>query len=341
MKIVIVGSKSIHNKNFLDSLPEQCEIHFISESEIDYSQVHSQGIFVFRSLNPIQWIIHYRKLKRWIRDLNPHLIHIHQINRLAYFAARAASKLRIPIVSTSWGSDVLLMPKKNIFFKFITKRTLERSACITANSNQMIQAMKEIHGHDSKYRWQQYGIAEVPELQQKENLVFSNRLHEKLYNIDQIIQYFVAFKKSHPSWKLIIAGSGKETENLRQLVNQYNAEDFIVFVGWLSPEENAMWYSKSKIYISIPQSDGTAISMLEALAHGCLPVLPNLPVTKEWIEDGKTGVIQKENSNPLIDAITLLNSDFASVNREKIKTLAIRKECGQAYFELYKSLIHA
>ena len=341
MKIVIVGAKSIHNKNFLDSLPKQCEIHFISESQIDYPQVHTQGEFSFRSLNPIQWIINYRKLKRWIRDLSPHLIHIHQINRLAYFAARATSKLGIPIVSTSWGSDVLLMPKKNILFKFITKRTLERSACITANSNQMIQAMKEIHRHDSKYRWQQYGIAEVPELQQKEDLVFSNRLHEKLYNIDQIIQYFVAFKKAHPTWKLIVAGSGNETENLKRLVNQVNANDSIEFVGWLSPEENAMWYSKSKIYISIPQSDGTAISMLEALAHGCLPVLPNLPVTQEWIEDGKTGVIRKENSNPLFEAITLLDEDYANVNRAKIKTLAIRKECGQAYFELYKSLIHA
>jgi hypothetical protein len=45
MKIVIVGAKSIHNKNFLDSLPEQCEIHFISESEIEYPQVRTQGAF--------------------------------------------------------------------------------------------------------------------------------------------------------------------------------------------------------------------------------------------------------------------------------------------------------
>jgi glycosyltransferase involved in cell wall biosynthesis len=202
----------------------------------------------------------------------------------------------------------------------------------------MIQAMQEIHPHDSKYQWQQYGIAELPELQQKEEIIFSNRLHEKLYNIDRIIEYFIEFNKEHPTWKLIVAGSGNETENLKSLVNKSIIGNAVEFKGWLSPEENAYWYSKSKIYISIPKSDGTAISMLEALAHGCLPVLPNLPVTKEWIVDGKTGIIQKENSNPLSEAITLLDEDYASVNRAKIKTLAIRKECGQAYFELYKRI---
>jgi glycosyltransferase involved in cell wall biosynthesis len=339
MKVLIVGAKSIHNKNFLDSLPSECELHFVSETDVDYNQIKSTGIFSFRSKNPIHWLANYRRLKRHVKELNPDIIHIHQINRLAYFAARAGYQLHVPILSTSWGSDVLLMPKKNFIFRLITKKTLERSACVTANSHEMIRAMQEIHRHETKYKWQQYGIAEIPELSKKENLIFSNRLHEKLYNIQDIISYFLEFHEKQPNWRLIIGGSGSETERLMQQAQVSNASDAIEFTGWLNPEENAHWYSRAKIYISIPKSDGTAISMLEGLAHGCLPILPNLPVSHEWIEHGVTGVIRNEKNNPFEDAVAMLDKDFATLNRDKIKKFALRKDCGNSYFELYKTLI--
>ncbi|MFM7769489.1 MAG: glycosyltransferase, partial [Bacteroidota bacterium] len=295
-------------------------------------------VFNFRSVNPIKSFREYFKLKRWLKEINPQVIHIHQINRLAYWTARAAHQLHIPILSTSWGSDVLLMPQKNFIFKYIIRKTLERSSIITANSYEMLRAMRAIHNNEQKYIWQQYGIENVPELSEKSNVIFSNRLHEPLYRIDQILIYFSEFIKDHPHWNLVVAGTGTQTEYLNSLANELNISSQTNFIGWLDSQENAYWYAKSKIYISIPESDGTAISVLESLANGCLPILPDLPVTAEWVEDGKTAVIEKSNQNPLYQAIDLLQTPFAEINREKIKKFAIRKECGRAYFELYQKL---
>jgi glycosyltransferase involved in cell wall biosynthesis len=38
-------------------------------------------------------------------------------------------------------------------------------------------------------------------------------------------------------------------------------------------------------------SDGTSVSLLEAMAAGCVPVLSDLPANREWVVDGLNGFL--------------------------------------------------
>jgi glycosyltransferase involved in cell wall biosynthesis len=127
---------------------------------------------------------------------------------------------------------------------------------------------------------------------EKEKIVFSNRLHSPLYRIDEVIKAFANFvsKPEFEDWRLVVAATGKEKE-FKQLSQSLGVEDRVKFVGWLSQKENAEYYAKSKIYISLPKSDSFPISLLEAMSGECLCIISDLPAYKGIMKQGENCLI--------------------------------------------------
>lgn len=162
----------------------------------------------------------------------------------------------------------------------------------------------------------------------KENIIYSNRLHKKLYRIDKVILGFKKFldNSKDKTWKLIIAATGEETDALKLLVEQLGINEQVQFAGWVNKVQNAEFYSNAKIFVSIPESDATAISLLEAMAYGCVPVLSDLPANREWIEDGKNGIIiNLLEENLFVHALKLNLAEVASYNRKIIEEKGTKK----------------
>jgi glycosyltransferase involved in cell wall biosynthesis len=334
MKILQVGPKSVHVSSYILALKErEKDIYLLSEEACDFEGVIEEFVISFRQLQPWKVIENYFKVKRLIQTLKPDVIHIHQVNRLAFVVAKIAKSLNIRVVSTAWGSDVLLMPKKNILYKFIVRSTLKNSDAVTADSKDMISAMKSIVNED-KYLLLQYGIDPI-ESKEKEKIIYSNRLHEPLYRIDQIIAYFAEFSKTNSDWKLVIAGTGSETRILKKRAKELEIESKIEFVGWQQKEENRRWYAKSTIYISIPSSDGTSVSLLEAMSASCIPIVSDLPVSKEWIRPNENGVIEMNGKNPIVEALKINPEQCISINSQIIEDRATREASINQFLKAY------
>jgi glycosyltransferase involved in cell wall biosynthesis len=203
----------------------------------------------------------------------------------------------------------------------------------------MIKAMNVIHDHSEKYILLQYGIDLVPQ-GEKENIIFSNRLHEPIYQIDKIITLFHEFLKDNSDWKLVIAGVGSESERLKRKVSELDITENVQFVGWLNKEMNFDYYSRSKIYISLPKSDGMSVSVLEAMSAGCIPIVPDLDVSREWVQNMHNGVVFQEGINPLLNAISLDQENVSSINLKIVTDRATRIASNKIFIELYsKSLM--
>jgi glycosyltransferase involved in cell wall biosynthesis len=127
---------------------------------------------------------------------------------------------------------------------------------------------------------------------EKQKIVFSNRLHSPLYRIDEVIKAFANFvsKPEFADWQLVVAATGKEKE-FQQLSQSLGIEDKVKFVGWLSQKENAEYYAKSKIYISLPKSDSFPISLMEAMSGECLCIVSDLPAYKGIMKQGENCLI--------------------------------------------------
>ncbi len=337
MKILVVGPDSIHVSSFLKYMDQ--DILYVAESKVDFYPQAKQVQVSFRSWNPLRIFKANLKLKKVISQFKPDVIHIHQINRAAFFVAKMSNTLNIPCISTAWGSDILLVPKQNFFFKYLVRKSIQWSRFVTADSHDMIEALKSLDSQNTdRYIHLQYGIDDIP-IRTKEKIVYSNRLHEPNYRIEQVIHFFKEFKSLKPNWRLIIAGSGSLSPDLKTMTVEDGLSDSVEFIGWLSPEDNKKFYSRASIFISIPKSDGSSVSLLEAISAECIPVISNLQVSKEWVEDGKNGIIEKSNANPLIEALALLDSNALSENSLKVKEIAGRSRSILEFKRLYSACL--
>ena len=84
-------------------------------------------------------------------------------------------------------------------------------------------------------------------------MIYSNRLHKKLYRIDNVIEAFYKFNQNRISenWQLVIAGSGEETGKLKELTRSLKLETCIQFIGWVNNDLNAEYYNRSIIFVYI------------------------------------------------------------------------------------------
>lgn len=223
-------------------------------------------------------------------------------------------------------------------YYYLVNKVLEYASIITADAQQMIDEMQRM-APGKQYLKLQYGIIPITP-GQKQNIIYSNRLHNPLYRIGKVIELFAEFSKNHPEWILKIAATGSGTEELQEKVRELQLTGTVHFLGWLSNEENRLNYESATIYISIPESDGTAVSLLEAMSAGCIPVVSDLPANREWIEDGKNGVIYNGKDNPLERALLLNSTEVQTLNEALITNCATRQASIRVFNELYTQIQH-
>ena len=113
--------------------------------------------------------------------------------------------------------------------------------------------------------------------------------------------------------------------------------DRVRFVGRLDAATQAGWYARAQWYLSLPQSDSVAVSVLEAMAHGCIPLLSDLPANRELVASGDNGLILPEGeASPDVDLLFRLQrraDTIASENRAWVQRHALFGPAVQAFVE--------
>jgi glycosyltransferase involved in cell wall biosynthesis len=175
----------------------------------------------------------------------------------------------------------------------------------------------------------------------RELILYSNRMHEPLYRIEDILTQFKAMCEDLDG-HLILAGKGSLTAKLKDYTKLHQLTSQVTFTGFVTKNQNQANYLKSKFFISIPTSDGTSISLLEAMAYGCIPVLSDLPANREWVKDGENGIIIGR-SEPLSKAIKRgLELDAEKVqhyNRELINQRATKSANAALFKGIYSRIL--
>jgi glycosyltransferase involved in cell wall biosynthesis len=330
-RLLIIGSSSIHTENFFQLMKEEfAEIKLISDVNFSLWSFSAQ-------LNTA------KQIRKIAREFNPDIVHIHQVNSIAYYALKAILPLGIPNVLTAWGSDIYLTPHRSFLLKMLVRWNLKHADSFTADSKDLAEHMQALlPERKMEILIANFGMSLQPVQAEKEKLIYSNRLHKKLYRIDFILRAFAKFKSqpNREEWKLIVGAVGEETENLKGLAHSLGIESSTTFVGWLQPEDNANNYAKATYYISIPESDATSISVLEAMAYGCIPILSNLPSSREWISHGETGCIVEDVEIDFIsNAFAFDLKDASQKNKERIERDGTKDANRKKFLSLYEKLL--
>jgi len=325
-KLLVVAPSGIHLRNFLNRIENaNTIIHIITSKPLIFETSHPVSFVDFSLRNPLTGISTIRTIRRIFHKFNPDVIHVHQLNSVAFYTVRALRKYGVPIVGTAWGSDVLILPRKGVLQREMVKYSLRYATAFTSDSTFMAEKMRDLlPKRKLDITICNFGVADPMYALPKENIIYSNRLHKPLYRVDKIILAFHKFVRTTAGrdWKLIVGATGVETVKLETLAETLEIGDKVEFVGWLQNDENMKWYAKAKVWVSIPSSDATSISLLEAMYNGCLPVVGDLPASREWIEDGQNGRIVRDVEASFFAGIETI--DFELVAERNIRIIKER-----------------
>jgi glycosyltransferase involved in cell wall biosynthesis len=275
-----------------------------------------------------------------VAQYQPTHIHVHQANSYAFFTARALGKGQ-NMYLTAWGSDILLLPKKNFFWKKIVQYSLSRFSFFTADSQEVADEITKLIPVENPVLVANFGIEIHDVSSKKENILYSNRLHKPLYRVNKVIEAFHRFLQTNPSenWKLVIGAVGTETDKLKEMVAELGIENQVEFIGWVDAETNRNYYAKSKFWISLPESDATSISLLEAMAYDCVPIVSNLPSNKEWIKNGENGFIVQDLEKEFLSDMLIVNLEKAiNINKERILQDGTKEANRKKFIHLYEQV---
>lgn len=340
-KLLLVSSNTIHTYKYLQLVEDYFdEILLLTDEKSDvYNYPTIELSFNLKVKNLFSTV---KQIKKQIADFQPTVIHIHQANSYAFYALLASRKTKIPTILTAWGSDILVIPKSNFLLKKMVQFNLKTADFLTSDSTFMAGEMKKLAPSINEILIANFGIDVTPINCPKENIVYSNRLHKKLYRVDKIIEAFARFKLNNErkDWRLVVAATGVETEALKQKAALLGLTDDVEFVGWIQKEDNEEWYSKAKIWVSIPESDATSISLLEAMACGSIPVVSDLPANREWIQSGVNGIVVGDLESDFISEALLLNeAEAIQLNKQRIEKDGTKEANREKFLQLYQTII--
>lgn len=120
-----------------------------------------------------------------------------------------------------------------------------------------------------------------------------------------------ALKRVHrefPGTVLVIVGDGPERGNLERLVNELGLSSNVKFTGFR--EDVGCCYSMMDIFLLTSFSEGTAMSLLEAMASSLVCIATNVGGNPEIVLDSETGyIIPSGDEKALAERIRILISD--------------------------------
>ncbi|KQV95942.1 glycosyltransferase [Rhizobacter sp. Root1221] len=265
-------------------------------------------------------------LGRWLREvdadwLNPHYLTSH--GTLAWLAKRFW-RLRARIVGSAWGSDILVTPSQSAAYRLLTRRVLRACALCTSDSSHMTERMQVLGA--GEVMTFPFGLEAMPPAPGEKVpwLFFANRGLEPLYQPDRVLVLFSRVLATHPEARLVVANGGSLRGALEHQALALGIAHAVQFVGRLDAATQAGWYDRAQWYVSLPASDSVAVSVLEAMAHGCIPLLSDLPANRELVRDGDNGRIVTDTLDPVaLGRLLPRGAGIAAANRAWVSQHAL------------------
>jgi L-malate glycosyltransferase len=232
-------------------------------------------------------------LRRLIKQIHPDLIHAGPIQTCSFLAVLSGFR---PILTMSWGYDLVMDADKSAWMRWVTRYTLRHSAFFISDAD--VSRDKAIRfGMDPEktevFAWGTDIEHFTPKPLHPSNrptfTLFCNRTWEEIYGVDVLAKAFVRVAAQNPDVDLILLGGGSQGAKIRQILMNGGVLERVHFGGHVSHADLPRWYHMADLYISPSHVDGSSVSLMEALASGLPCLVSDIPGNREWIEDGVNG----------------------------------------------------
>ena len=294
----IADGRSIHTQRWIEYFAGRHEVHLITYDpmgrELDGVTEHVVGA-PDQNLYLSFWPRHLRVAKI-IRRIRPDLVHAHFIAKYGFHLPFLAVH---PTVVSAWGDDVLILPRQSRAISFFTRLVLDRTDLVYAVSHNIERHLEDDFGVPAeKVRYMPFGIDTemfspdpAPPEKAREIRVLCNRGFHPVYDMRTLVEGFCRAYRRDGRLRLVLKGDGPEKDAIRELVRSLGMEDVVSFRERSSYADVPRDYRQADIFVSTARSDGTPVSLLEAMSSGLACIATDVGGVPEWITDGENGVL--------------------------------------------------
>jgi L-malate glycosyltransferase len=229
--------------------------------------------------------------RRAVARLEPDLVHAHYVSDYGFLAALTG---RHPLVVSAWGSDLLVDPQRSAVTGAMVRWVLSRSELVTYDSHQVAGAARRLGARPQQMLEVVMGVedeymrlaADATAPARRAPLIVSLRsLERPLYSVELIVRAMPAVLRAQPDARLLIGNDGALRSHLERLASELGVSRSVEFIGFVQrPRQLAELLGRAAVYVSVPSSDGTSVTLLEAMAAGAYPVVSDLLSNGEWID---------------------------------------------------------
>ncbi|MDP9271405.1 MAG: glycosyltransferase family 4 protein [Chloroflexota bacterium] len=248
-------------------------------------------------------------LRRLLHELRPEILHAQYVSQYGWQARRSGFE---PYVATAWGSDLLLDPGRSLRARFWAGQVLSHAALVTVPSEHLVGVARRLGAPEDRLHRIPFGVdtrAFVPSddreaLEQaglgERPIVFSPRAIRPLYRQETVL-YAVASLPRQVT--LVMTGRNADPgylAHLRATAAELGMGQRLRVIGDIGPELMTNLFQAADVVVSVPESDGLPISVLEAMACGVPVVSSDLPGPREALGDSAERLLV-----PVADATAL------------------------------------
>ncbi len=259
-----------------------------------------------------------------IKHLGIEIIHNHAIGTMALAAVRGMEKLSIPGISSFHYLSYLIEDDNNFTYDLAAKyfRWIYKNFnTVTTPSNFSYKKLSRIgikpkvipNGIDFQFfsrrraKRRTYDFVYSGMLEKPKNL---EMIIEHARNIRNVVKKDVTF---------LMIGEGSHKQYLEEFSYMKAVSDYFLWNGIVSRNKLASIFWKSKTFLFPSSSDTLPLSVLEAMASGVVPVVPEESSLNEIIEDGVNGFIWRDGMDFYRKAVDSLKVD-SKFRTEAVKT---------------------
>jgi glycosyltransferase involved in cell wall biosynthesis len=323
----------------------------LGESDESSENSHLFSIYRVNSKLPIY------SMFKIVNKIKPDIIHVHAPNFFSSNAIPIAKLKHIPIVATVHLGEVEPISNPLSFFR---KHALARFSRIIAVSNHTKSLAVNAGAENSKISVIYNSCDETHFYchKNKENarkelnlpadtkiILFVGDMIKRKGVFCLIESLHLLQKTIKQNFLAIFLGEGRELQNLKAMVDEYDIANHVKFIGNVTRPALANFYTAADVFVLPSFSEGHPVALLEAMASGLPIVASDIPANTVCIENGVNGFLFETGKvNKLAEKLAIILTDIKlqemmSTNSSRIylEKFSTRKQI-EEHVKIYNSL---
>jgi glycosyltransferase involved in cell wall biosynthesis len=300
------------------------EVHWVCSSPLVAGFIRHR----LPALARLLWPSRIDSLTRLVKSLNPDIIHSLEMQNESYAVLEAKRRmgvdLPVPWIYSSWGSDL---------YYFASKPEHERRtrAVLGACDYYIADCQRDVElASKFGFKGKVMGVLpavggfDIPDMRrwvQPGNVCARRVIAVKGFQgwagrALVALQALQLCADALRNYRVVVYGADSQVELASREVAKATGLNIEVWRrGGTGPDEIVRLFGGSRLAVAVSVSDGTPISMLEAMVMGAFPIQSDTVSTGEWIKHGKNGLlVPAEDPEAIAAAIRWGLSDDALVD---------------------------